>query len=1143
MAGFQSNNSVAKNPLKRCFVGASCLVVFALAIGIKTEAQQDTTEVLNPRQSVDYATEIKPVFDRHCKRCHGPKTSESQFRVDRRSSLLSGGDHGKPGIVPGDSKNSFLIQVISGADTDLVMPPGDNTKLSDSQIALLKTWIDLGAKMDQNANGPEIADQTTAVEKSDHWSLQPVARAVPPEYSNNRWVHNPIDAFILRKLNQNGLSPSPEADRRKLVRRLYLVMLGLPPPPDRVDQFVNDESPRAWSELVDEVLASPQYGERWARHWLDIVRFGETDGFETNRERPDAWRYRDWVIDSLNADKPYDQFVVEQIAGDAVGEPVGTGFLVAGPHDIVKSPDINLTLMQRQDELADIVNATGTTFIGLTLGCARCHDHKFDPISQKDFYSLQAVFAGVQHGNGSIPISAGQRLRLLRNALKIKGLRKRLMPFIPETNRGFKFIDDSTIVDHNSTGIQLLVPPDGIQQTVASDADSFSGSDQRLQRTNGGSFRWWHNRPGTDFAAYRPQIRGRFRIWLSWGIESTRRTSDAVYLLDLDGILKTKADQQTIASINQQKIAPGTRSGTSPGDEILSPRWSGLFNAGSFDLQPGSAIILRGGKTGQQLTADLIVFEAISDQKPTHKIKAPEFRQPQSSKHNIETFAPRTAKYLRFTVLQTNTENEPCFDEIEVYSGKTNVALASYGTVATASGNYKGNPKHRLSHVNDGKYGNDHSWISDEKGRGWLQLEFPEPIEIDRIEWSRDRNSQYSDRTAAQYRIETAVEPSRWSVVASSDDRLPTDIQIARAPVYEFDRDSKSKAEGQALLQELNELREQRKRLSEGPQAYIGTFTQPQPTYRLHRGDPMARREQVAPDTVRAIGSLELDSETPEQTRRLKFARWLASKDNPLTARVMVNRLWQYHFGNGLVATASDFGAAGTKPTHPELLDWLARQFMDENWSIKQMHRRILLSSTWRQDGLAAPTALNVDADSSLLWRFPGRRLAAETIRDSMLSVSGVLDLKMGGPGFSAFEVQLENVRHYFPKQAYGTDDWRRMIYMTKVRQEQDSTFGVFDCPDASQVMPKRSRSTTPLQALNLFNSRFVMQQAELFAARLKREAGHSISDQIALAYLACYSRGPSSDELESGEDFATKHGMKLFCRAILNSNEFLFIP
>ena len=298
----------------------------------------------------------------------------------------------------------------------------------------------------------------------------------------------------------------------------------------------------------------------------------------------------------------------------------------------------------------------------------------------------------------------------------------------------------------------------------------------------------------------------------------------------------------------------------------------------------------------------------------------------------------------------------------------------------------------------------------------------------------------------------------------------------------------------------------------------------------------------MEPGTVAAFGKLAINEATPEQQRRLALADWIASKENPLTARVIVNRLWQFHFGKGLVSTPSDFGKAGVAPTHPELLDWMARELMDNNWSLKHVHRLILTSSTYQQGSQPREDALQADAASEWWWRFPPRRLEAEPIRDSILAVSGVLDIHMYGPGFSGFEVEWENVRHYFPKKNYGPKDWRRMIYMTKVRLEKESVFGIFDCPDAATSVPKRGRSTTPLQALNLFNSPFMLQQSELFSDRLKRECDDDASQQIVRAFWLCFSREPDANELLHSAEFLSEQGLRAFCRAMLNSNEFVFL-
>ncbi|WP_437193344.1 DUF1549 domain-containing protein [Planctomicrobium sp. SH527] len=351
---------------------------------------------------VDYEKDIAPILAAKCLDCHGEETQESRFRLDRKSALLRGGDSGEPAIVLGKSEQSHLIRLVAGLEPGQVMPPSGSESLTKSEIAILRAWIDQGVTWPGPAG--ELGNST---EKSDHWSLQPLATVAPPAMSD-AWGQTPVDAFILKVLQERRLTPNAPADRRTFIRRLFLDTLGLPPSPEDVQRYVDDASTDATSELIERVLASPHYGERQARYWLDLVRFAETNGFETNSERPNAWGYRDFVIQSFNDDLPYHEFIKAQISGDSIGQPVGLGFLVAGPWDQVKSPDINLTMMQRQNELDDMINTTGTVFLGLTLGCARCHNHKFDPISQTDYYALQAIFAGVQHGDMTLPLSPKQ---------------------------------------------------------------------------------------------------------------------------------------------------------------------------------------------------------------------------------------------------------------------------------------------------------------------------------------------------------------------------------------------------------------------------------------------------------------------------------------------------------------------------------------------------------------------------------------------------------------------------------------------------------------------------------------------------------------------------------------------------------------
>ena len=1084
---------------------------------------------------IDYQRDILPVLSKHCFRCHGPKKQESGLRLDSIPWLLRGGDLGETTVLPGKSQDSFLIRVVAGLEEDIKMPP-QGPRLSNEQIGKLRAWIDQQDNWSVEPSGDHPAASAAAL----HWAYQPIGRPKLPAL-DPPWGTNAIDLFVQRRLQSVQLKPSARADRRTLIRRLSLVVRGLPPTPAEVNEFLRDPRPDAYEQLVDRLLANPQYGERWARHWLDVVRFGETHGFETNRERPHAWRYRDYVIASFNRDLSYQQFVREQIAGDAYGQDVATSFLVAGPYDLVKSPDVNLTLAQRQDELADMVNTTGTTFLGLTLGCARCHNHKYDPVTQHDFYSIQAVFAGVEHADRPLSIGRENQREIEQLKSRIGQLQKQLEPYVRVASSNWVLIDDATVTPAGQAGVEALVPkrgdginPEGNERGHRSDP----GGPSWVANVSKGRYTWWTNKPGEDVLQYRFMVPGRYRLWISWGAGHSSHTTDAQYLLDADGDLATKQDQQVIAEVDQQRFADG--SGKVPGKAL----WSGFYDAGVHRLGTSSVLILRGGKTGAAITADVVLLESVpggSGELP--QLRQPAFRPAVNFQRNVEKIKPLQARRVRFTILETN-RGQPCIDELEIWSGEKNVALASRGATATCSSTLPGHKIHQLKHINDGQHGNSHSWISNEQGKGWVQIEFPQMVLIDRLEWGRDRQSKFRDRLATRYKIEVSVEPDTWTTVATGRDRLPFQVnsassleyQFAHLPVMEIRRVKQMLASLQAAQRQLVKLQEP-------VMAYAGRFKQPGPTHRLYRGEPQSKREQVKPDTVKFFGTLALSTDALEQQRRTKFADWIVSPQNPLTARVLVNRLWHYHFGTGLVATPSDFGTNGVRSTHPLLLDWLAAEFMEKDWSVKHLQRLILTSATFCQQSVPRTEELKQDADCRWLWRFPPRRLEAEAIRDSLLFVAGSLDHSMGGQGFSGFEVQPENVRHYFPKKDYGPVDWRRMIYMTKVRQELDSVFGLFDCPDGNQVVPKRSRSTTPLQALNLFNSNFVLQQAKLFASRLKREAGPDVNQQIKMAFNVCFGRQPTRPEQEDAMAFVRQYGLVAFCRALSNSNEFVLIP
>ncbi len=762
-----------------------------------------------------------------------------------------------------------------------------------------------------------------------------------------------------------------------LIRRLSFDLTGLPPSPEAVDQFVADPDPAAYSSLVDRLLASPHYGERWGRHWLDVVRFGESEGYETNLPRPSAWPFREYVIRAFNRDTPFPRFVLEQLAGDTLASPghsdwltlAATGFLVGGAHDVVGNQTLEGMLQQRADDLDDMITATGTTFLGLTLQCARCHDHKFDPITQKDYYSLQAILAGVNHAERTIPAPDAPTRRRLATALEAE----------------------------------------------------LASIETRLDST-----------------------------------------------------------------------------------EPLA--------------HPG-------------------------EPRPTRAMVNP--------RRNVDRFPPIRARMVRMTILATNNQIEPCIDEIEVYSAAPgsappqNVAAASAGGRASASSEYPNAAIHKIAHLNDGLTGNSHSWISNVPGKGTVTLSWPEAVTIDRVVWGRDREEAYRDRLPVEYELEAAVEPGRWKTVASSHDRVPYAADPKPSSAAPAARSVSRLAEEHASL--LKRQAEIRSRLADlGPtiKVYAGTFNQPGKTQLLVRGDPTRKGPEVSPASVAVIKpALVLDPQSPESSRRAALARWIADPSNPLPARVMANRLWHYHFGRGIVATPSDFGFNGAPPSHPELLDWLARAYVAAGWRLKPIHRLIVTSATYRQSSRLDPKAPAIDRDNRLLWRMTPRRLEAESIRDAILASSGMLDPRMGGPGYNVWEKNTNYVAIYKPRPELSADAFRRMVYQFKPRSQGDPTFAAFDCPDAALPVPRRNVSTTALQALNLLNSDFVIDQATLFAERLRSEAGPGPAHQAERAFRLAFGRRPSEPELAAAVALINDHGCAALCRALYNANEFVYIP
>lgn len=910
-------------------------------------------------EPIDFIRDVQPILREHCYSCHGESKQKSGLRLDVKAAALKGGELYGAAIVARDAKSSPLVDFVANPDADLVMPP-DGPPLSAHQIAVLSRWVDEGAVW------PDGVDTAIVEDRLDHWSFQTLRDVQSPDVAID-WPRNKLDPFVLTRLAANGLRPSKPATRRSWLRRVTLDLTGLPPTPNELQNFLADETETAFETVVDRLLSSKRYGERFAQHWLDVVRYADTHGFEVNTERPNAWPYRDYVIQAFNNDLPYDQFVREQIVGDVLGNEASTGFLITAsvllPGQIGK--DEASKRLARQDSLDEIVVNVSQTFLGLSVGCARCHDHKFDPISQHDYYAMQALVAGVEYKDREFltPEDIELRKRLPELTERQAEIESELSRFVPLANSNVE----------------------------------------------------------------RPMI---------------------------------------------------------------------------------------------------------------------------NSRRNTDRFEPIETRAVRLTAITTN-KYEPCIDEFEVFTPEgENVALASNGGSPSASGTKTSPNRHELRFANDGEYGNSRSWMSNETEGGWLQIEFAEPRTIDRVVWGRDRQGKFSDRTPTNYRVSVAV-GDQWVEVANADDRRPfkdgsAEAKSERRVVVSTTLSPDEKQVVLGLKDKRKKIAAEIRKANNPREVFAGQFRTPDKIHLLTRGDPEQPKAAVEPAVLSSFGDVELSLDAGDVERRRALADWIVNPDNPMTARVMVNRIWQSHFGMGVVASSSDFGRLGTKPSHPDLLDWLAGEFIDSGWSIKHVHRLIALSSTYRQSSIATPkqtwAGRDVDAGNRLVWRFPSRRLEAETIRDSMLAVSGRLNLKMFGRGYNLFD-KRGGLTGFEPIQSFDENGRRRMIYAHKVRRERDGVFGAFDCPDNGQATPRRRHSTTPIQALNLFNSQFTIDESAAFESRVINEVGSDLRAQIRHAYELALGREPSTDEVAEAMPVVEGHGLSTLCRVLFNSNEFLFLP
>ena len=975
--------------------------------------------------AVDFDRQIAPLLVSRCLECHSGLDPDGGLSLIDATAAAKGGESG-PALEPGKTE-SLLWQRVEADE----MPP--EHPLPPAEKALLRAWIEAGSPWGQTPLDP-LAFSTEKRAGRDWWSLQPLRETPLPDTALDPWARGPIDAWVLERLGASGLAPSRPADPNILIRRLFIDLIGLPPSPEQVDAFMADPSDVAWAGLVDELLASPHYGERWGRHWLDIVRYTESEGFEYDHPRDRAWHYRDYVIRSFNNDKPYDRFMREQLAGDVL-EPVtsdgiiATSMLVCGAWDRAGNAQANATqrAITREEEMEDMISVVGQTFLGLTLNCARCHRHKFDPVPQEDYFRIKAVFDGVKHGERPITSPAEIAVRERETAARSEAIAA----------------ERTTIADLEREGARRAAQRS--QDRVAAP-------------------------PGPA-----PLIRWTFRDGAQPAGGKLHGGAEIVA-----GRLRLHKETQSF--FESDPIPESIREKTLEAWVVLS----------DLDQGGGAAISI---ESSADRDFDAIVFGERQPRKwiagsggfvRTHDLEAP----PETSPAGQPVHMAAVYRADNSITLYRNGERYAPPD----------VPAAGLRTFA------KGGATVLLGLRHHGA------------GNGFLDGEI--------LQAALHATALDDAQVAATFRA-GGFAFSKDEILACLDDAQRASHAGATARIDGL----KKEAEASATAAELS---------------YVGVRVEPPPTALLHRGSVTSPGAIMTPAGLSAITAVNADlgltPEAPEAERRKRFAAWIADPANPLPARVIANRIWQYHFGRGLVATPSDFGLNGGRPSHPELLDALAGELVRGGWRLKPLHRAILLSSTYRQASTHDDTAAAIDADTILLWRYPPRRLEAEVVRDAMLAVSGELNPAVGGPSFRPVTTTSFNAPCYHPVDRVDPEYNRRTVYRMNVNSGKEPLLDAFDCPSPSVKTPTRGETITPLQALALMNNSFVQRQADRLAGRALEAAGGELTVAIDRAYELALGRRATDEERQRAVTAAQARGLGSICWALLNSSEFLYV-
>ncbi len=1120
----------------------------APAAGAKQAQPAPSAGQALPRETMEFfEKEVRPVLAEQCYSCHGEKIQQAGLRLDSRAWLLKGGDTG-PALDLKKPAASLLLKAVR--HEGLQMPPG--RKLPAKQLAALEKWVGMGAPWPGSGGaGPAVSTSWNDVlhARKQWWSLQPVRKSAAPLVKNAKWSADPIDRFILSSLEKKGLKPAPRADRRTLIRRLYLTLVGLPPKPEEVEQFVKDPSPKAYEQLVDRLLASPHFGERWARHWMDVVRFGENHGYEWNYEVRDAWRYRDYLIRAFNQDLPYDQFIREHIAGDLLANPrvnaeektnesiVGTAFYRFGEagHDVFK--EIGLDVLDGQ------IDTLSKAFQAATVSCARCHDHKLDAVSTKDYYALLGVLASSRQVIHTLDRPeahepAKQQLRDLK-----KDLRREIGEvWRVEAKEMGRYLAAAQATRDGKMPAEAM-PDMARVKAWAEAATKATAMEDPL-------FPWQSiAKPGTEIATAWQGLATRYQT----EIQSRKEFNEKNFIV-LGDFRDGTMDGWRVDGIGLRDgpVKSGDFAVAGGGDKALM----GVLPAGMFTYSLSDQF--NGSMQSPDLPADArqISFEAIGGKQGAIRV-VPDFRHLNDAGQQLKperlywARAGRSERDERVYVELVTKLDSQRYDRVgkNYKPGKSEDTRSFFGVTRVLIHKTGEGPKAELEHVS--------------------------PL-------FREAAPQNLDQAAERYAAYFQAAVNAWASDSATDEHVRVLNWLLEKNL--LTNSVKANPRIAELLRRYREIDQE----IPAPKVAAGLADQgpgiDHPVYL--RGDFRNVGDMVPRRYLEVLSSAE-DRFSAAGSGRLQLADRIIDRKNPLTARVMVNRVWHWLYGTGIVRSVDDFGHMGEEPSHPELLDYLATAFSSPatvtlstqapskkgkrtpstpphsptplrglNWSVKKLIRHLVLTETFQQQSRATAQGMEVDPENRLLHHYPARRAEAEVIRDSMLSVSGRLDPTLYGSSIHPYRPQEKGDRKLFSGPLDG--DGRRSVYTRITLMEGPPFLGVFNQPEAKVAQGRRDVTNVPAQALTLMNDPFVIQQAQVWADALLTQADANVTARLDRMFLTALGRKPAPAETVRFEtavrelaelhqvqpDGVMKHRdlWKDVAHAVFNLKEFIYV-